>query len=393
LAEITKVHGKPEDISDEEKIAQVFYSLVEKTKRKDVDYVLQVVNSNDVNAYAMPNGKIVIFSGLLRVLPKNDLSAMAFICAHEISHIEKRHADKIIQNKFLWALIIGSLVRKSDRWVQLLGGIAHGLLTSGYSREVETEADKEGLKLMQKANYDPNGALVLFNILKRLHKNNKQIRIFPNHPTLEDRYKNIICWMKGDHLAIREPNSKDDDKMPQVAINNSNSNHNNVLKMSNVPWEIQSSEKKPNGSRSQAFVRQQTRLSSNLTNLPRVDYSELTLKQIKKGYYLKKWENRLTNDLIGKFDSYGVEFQFDSELKKRARSNTYGKFQSRNEPDRILLVIMLDSYWSYNLFWQHFCEDIFPKISGKISKFNKIGVGVKRNGAKKKHIIILLERK
>lgn len=207
ISEISKRYGTPKDLSDEEKITEVFKALLPHTIRKEIKYKASIVENKDINAYTTPNGNIVFFSGLLKVLPKDNLAPLAFITAHEISHVEKRHAEKRMTTALVTSGAIYLLVRKSKDWVKLLGGVGYGLINSGYSRQTETEADNEALSLMHKAGYDANGALVVLKIFEDIEAKKSGIRIFPTHPRTSDRYKNTIAWMKANNVAINEPSS------------------------------------------------------------------------------------------------------------------------------------------------------------------------------------------
>jgi len=384
LDEIVKVNGPAKPISKEEQIAQVFYSLVDHTKRKDVQYRLSVVNSKNINAYALPNGTVVFYSGLIDALPKNDLSPLAFIAAHEISHIEKKHADKKIQNALITGLAITLLVRKSDRWVKLAGGVAYGLLRSGYSRDCETEADMCALDLMMKANYDPNGSFVVFNIFKDKRSKHKGLSIFPTHPKPTDRYNNVVAWInKRDDVALNEPDSNNQIQTAQKDTPNTESTGVAV-----APPIMDSQPHTPSSSAIRSGENLSNEKNHSNLKLPDVDYTNFSIKQLKKGYYMKSWENKLVADLR---ERLGKHLQPNPDAMKRARSITYGKYQSRNEPDQLLLVFMLDSYWTYELFLEYLDTEILPKVKDRAADFNIIGVAVKRNMAKKRHVVILLE--
>lgn len=196
LDEIVKVHGPAEPLSREEAVAQVFYSLVEHAERKDVTYRLDIIEEDMINAYAMPNGQVVFFTGLLKALPADDLGPIAFVAAHEISHIEHRHAERKFKNAMTTGLVVGIVARavapRTGNWIGLVGGVAHQLVTSGYSREMETEADLRAMELLAKANYDPEAALVVFRLFEETRSGS---RAFPTHPLPTDRYKNTIAWL------------------------------------------------------------------------------------------------------------------------------------------------------------------------------------------------------
>lgn len=194
LAEIVKVHGQPEAVPRDQQAAQVFYSLASRAGRQDVHYRLEVVESDTVNAYAMPDGRIVFFTGLLEALPADDVAPLAFVAAHEIAHVEKRHAERLFQKRLATMVFVRLLTRNSEDWVQLLGGFAYNMFASGYSREMEAEADREALAMMQQGDFDPHGALVTLGMFRDAHGGG--MRMFPTHPDPADRYKDAVAWVK-----------------------------------------------------------------------------------------------------------------------------------------------------------------------------------------------------
>lgn len=205
LSKITKESGEPKELPPDSRVSGIFRSLLKETSRKDVKYRASVVDSKDINAYALPDGQVVFYSGLLKALPADNNAPLAFVAAHELAHIERHHADKKIERALISGGILTILTHKSKEWMQLLGGVAFGLINSGYSREFETDADKQALIMMHKAGYDPNGSLVVFKMFSDMEKKGGGIRIFPSHPKPKDRYKNAIAWMKENHVAIHEP--------------------------------------------------------------------------------------------------------------------------------------------------------------------------------------------
>jgi predicted Zn-dependent protease len=203
-ADITKAYGKPEELAPDSRLSRIFSNLVQQAHRKGINYRLKVSESNDINAYAMPDGRIVFLSGLIKALPADDDSPLAWVAAHEISHIEMKHAEKKLMNSLASGAILFLLVGRSSTAMQALGVISQGLLTSGYSRVKEYEADRGALELMRKAGYDTNGAIVTLRLFQDMEKKRKSPRIFPSHPRSGDRYGSVIAWMQSNGVAIRD---------------------------------------------------------------------------------------------------------------------------------------------------------------------------------------------
>jgi Zn-dependent protease with chaperone function len=200
MGEITRSHGKPQSLDSESKVHQIFNTLVQHASRKEIKYRVSVIRNSQVNAFAMPDGRVVFLSGLLDALPGDNDGPIAYVAGHEISHIELRHGEKKFQQAMTTGILISLLTRGSGDWVRLLGGVGHGLLTSGYSREKEYEADRGALELMKKAGYDPNGAMVMLTIFQSMA--GRGARIFPTHPRAEDRMKSAMTWMQEQGIAV-----------------------------------------------------------------------------------------------------------------------------------------------------------------------------------------------
>lgn len=180
----------------EARLNNIFQRVVQNTSRRDITYQLLVEQDDStVNAYALPDGRLVLLTGLLNNLPPGDDNALAFVIAHELSHLERRHIEKLNTQSGLTNLALGWLTRSSGDAVRGLAGVGSRLLTSGYSRGMEAEADANGLELMQKAGYDPRGALVALRLFQELEERHGRARIFPTHPTATDRLKDTQAYL------------------------------------------------------------------------------------------------------------------------------------------------------------------------------------------------------
>ncbi len=200
--EIEREEGRVVPMSARNPLFFVFLRLVKKTHRKDIKYKPELVESKNINAMALPDGEILFYQGLINTF-RHDKNALAFVAAHELSHLEKHHPEKKIKNALVTGVAISLLVNKKDQVARILGSVANNLIVSGYSRGIETEADLEALKLMKRAGYDPNGALIVFKTFIKLEKKHKELRIYPTHPKAEDRFKNVVRWMKKNHIPVR----------------------------------------------------------------------------------------------------------------------------------------------------------------------------------------------
>ena len=179
------------------RMINIFQQILRGADRHDVNYQLLVgEDNNTVNAYSLPDGRVVLLTGLLNALPQGDDNALAFVLAHEISHIELKHVDKLAIQAGLTEMALGWLTSNQSSALQALAGVGSQLLTSGYSREMEAAADGNGLELMSQAGYNPRGALVTLQLFKNLEDSQGQARIFPTHPRAADRLHDAEVYLE-----------------------------------------------------------------------------------------------------------------------------------------------------------------------------------------------------
>lgn len=155
-----------------------------------------VIRNYYLNAFAFPNGRIYIHTGLLARMENE--AQLASLIAHEMTHITHRHSIKgyrDMKNATTFVAVLGGL---AGGYGTLLGGLGAMASISGYSKELETEADVEGLKLIAAAGYDPDEAPKLFDHLKRYIEEEKiqEPFFFGTHPRLQERIANYERLLK-----------------------------------------------------------------------------------------------------------------------------------------------------------------------------------------------------
>lgn len=162
---------------------------------------LNVVNSNTVNAFCMPGGKIVVYTGILGLIGSGAEAdaQLAAVVGHEIAHALAKHANERISNQMLMQLggnILGSVVGNQSATLQAVIGQAYGLGTNmfvalPFGRKQELEADKIGLVLMAMAGYDPVQAINLWRKMSAKTGGSGQSEFFSTHPSDETRISEI----------------------------------------------------------------------------------------------------------------------------------------------------------------------------------------------------------
>ena len=162
---------------------------------KNYTWEFKLVKDNSINAFAMPGGKVVVYSGLLPVT-QNEAS-LAVVIGHEIGHVVAKHANERISQQL--ALQYGSAVAG-----ELLGGVAAtqiGQTVFGlgaqmgvmlpYARKQEYEADELGLIFMAMAGYDPRVAIPFWTRMAQSSQGGKIPEFLSTHPTDAKRIGNM----------------------------------------------------------------------------------------------------------------------------------------------------------------------------------------------------------
>lgn len=200
VKEIEKQYKLVEDPVLQERVAAVGGRLAGMAERQGLPYTFKVLDTEDVNALAVPGGFIYIFKGLTDLMQTDD--ELAGILAHEVGHIVKRHSmgqlEKNIGMTILMAVAFG------DRGVPLQMTALHAI-SAGYSRSDERQADKIGYELSVKAGYNPYGLLV--GLMKLMESNPKyESDLFSGHPDTAARIDLIRQYLAGSQveLEVRE---------------------------------------------------------------------------------------------------------------------------------------------------------------------------------------------
>ena len=158
-----------------------------------------LVNSPEVNAWCMPGGKVVVYSGLLPIT--QDESSLAIVMGHEIAHAVARHGNERMSQMMVAAgLGMGldlALSQKSEqtRTIFLTAyGAGAGLGILAYSRTHESEADKLGLVFAAMAGYDPNKAVSFWERMAA-KGGAKPPELLSTHPSDARRIADIKAYM------------------------------------------------------------------------------------------------------------------------------------------------------------------------------------------------------
>jgi predicted Zn-dependent protease len=126
---------------------------------------VNALSTPEMNAYAMPGGKIMVYSGLVEKLHLSD-AELAAVLGHEISHALREHTRERVSRAYQQQLALAGLALATgidSSAIDLANTVASVTFQLPHSREQEAEADIMGLELMARAGYDPHAAVSLWN--------------------------------------------------------------------------------------------------------------------------------------------------------------------------------------------------------------------------------------
>ena len=154
------------------------------------DYKFHVIDSKEINAFAVPGGNMFMFTGLLdRVTTDDELAA---VTGHEMTHVRAEHWAKAVAKQSQREAALGILLglTHAGQLAQLGAGLYNQLTGLAFSRKEEDEADNGGMSNMVKAGYDPHGMIDLFRLLQLASGSNGSPAAFlSDHPLTKDRIR------------------------------------------------------------------------------------------------------------------------------------------------------------------------------------------------------------
>lgn len=188
-------------------VSEIGSQLAAVSERPKLPWEFKVVDSQVLNAFALPGGKVFISRGLLAKL--EDEAMLAGVLGHEIGHTTAKHIGQQMSHQMVLSgagMVVSTAVNNSDNaWLRVLGAgtqFGGGLYLLKFSRNHELEADGLGLRYMTTLGYHPKGMLRVLQVLQREEKRARHLSIFSTHPAPAERARHIA-----QHIVRRYPNA------------------------------------------------------------------------------------------------------------------------------------------------------------------------------------------
>ncbi|MCD7977374.1 MAG: M48 family metallopeptidase [Tannerellaceae bacterium] len=166
---------------------------------KNFSWEFNLVADNQVNAFCMPGGKIVVYEGLLKLTSTDD--ELAVVVGHEVAHAVAKHSNERMSQQVLAQYgnaILGTALSGSSAVTQAVAGTVYGLgsqygVMLPYSRKHELEADHLGLIFMAMAGYNPDAAVTFWQ--KMAAQGNASPEFTSTHPSDANRIAQIKKYL------------------------------------------------------------------------------------------------------------------------------------------------------------------------------------------------------
>ena len=186
-----------------QRVARHIESIARRDKPNFV-WRVSLIRKNEANAYCLPGGKIVVFTGILP-LTEND-AGLATVLGHEVAHATAEHVAERIEREHLTevaaTIIAGGVAFTPAQFLRIQALLGVGS-TLPFSRAQESEADHIGLIYMARAGYDPRQALAFWKRMKRASRGQEPPEFLSDHPSDAHRVDRIRGWLPEAEEAYR----------------------------------------------------------------------------------------------------------------------------------------------------------------------------------------------
>jgi predicted Zn-dependent protease len=156
---------------------------------------VNVITTNEVNAWCMPGGKIAVYTGLITSLKITD-DELAAVMGHEIGHALREHGRERASEQMMESLgaqAVGIALGIGDVGTQLTQTVMQVTFTLPHSRTQETEADRIGVELAARSGYDPRAAVSLWQKMGKLG-GSKPPEWLSTHPSDQTRTRDVQSY-------------------------------------------------------------------------------------------------------------------------------------------------------------------------------------------------------
>lgn len=216
--QIMQQYSEYPDIELQQYVNEIGQKLAKTSHRPDLPFTFTLLDSPEVNAFAVPGGYVYITRGIMAYMTEE--AHLAGVIGHEIGHITARHgAQRAAQQQLAGVAAVGAAILTGSQEAAQLSQMLGGALMSGYGRNQELESDRLGAEYIAQNNYDVDDMVGVIGILKdqelfaaaRARAEGRAVQsyhgLFSTHPRNDKRLQEVIKAAE----RYRNPNASGDD--------------------------------------------------------------------------------------------------------------------------------------------------------------------------------------
>ncbi len=182
-------------------VQEMTQRMTAKIPNNPYTFQVSVVQSSVVNAFALPGGYVVVFTGLMKKAESGE--EVAGVLSHELNHVLQRHGMERLVKMMGLAAVVSILVGDQQGLIGLARQLGLELATLKFGREQETEADVTGIRLLHDARIAPDGMIRFFERLSE--KDKERVELFSSHPMSAARAERLKAELAALPKQTTEP--------------------------------------------------------------------------------------------------------------------------------------------------------------------------------------------
>lgn len=175
--------------------------LLDQLEEPQYDHIFILIEHPEVNAYALPGGNIIIHTGLVEFT--ENPQELAAVLAHELGHVEMRHISDKLAREFGFKVLLGILTGWDPG---ILSEVFETVVSSGFEREQESEADEYAFALLERAGIHPKYMADLFERMKDEYGGwDAYLEFISSHPSMNRRISGANNYQTGPDFVAWDP--------------------------------------------------------------------------------------------------------------------------------------------------------------------------------------------
>jgi predicted Zn-dependent protease len=183
-------------------VTRLGQSIVNQTAMAQLPWNFHVVQSDEINAFAIPGGHVYVTTGLIKAA--DQASELAGVMAHEIAHGVERHATEQMTRSYGLNILAGMVLGQNpETYQQILAQVVGGGAMASFSRDAERESDQLAVQWLPRIGFHPEGMATMFEELLRNRQSapNAVDKFFSTHPLTESRITDVRQQIRSMNLS------------------------------------------------------------------------------------------------------------------------------------------------------------------------------------------------